>query len=70
MNKQYVIEYQTEVGIMKFEYNYKEIDGNQSFNDLCIKVDGRAIDYPKAWAKQTTSTILRKVCDMLKGRQR
>ncbi len=67
MYSQYIKEYETAIGLIKFEYTFKQLtDGAQELDNLYIVVNGKSIDYPKSWEKQTSTTIIRKICAMLK----
>ena len=71
MYNQYVKEYITEVGVMKFTYTYKTVNNIQSLDDLYISINGTGVwvelrYIPEAWKHQTSKTIIRKVCQMLK----
>jgi len=51
---------QTEVGTLTLTYSGDPTD------DLQVCLDGQAIAIPQSWTKQTSKTIARKVCNMIK----
>lgn len=59
---------QTAFGVIEITTTLKLNDeGTYDFDDKFVVVNGRSIDIPKAWNKQTSATIVRKVCAMIRG---
>lgn len=60
MYTQYIKEIETELGLMKFEYTFK----NNELDSLLITYNNKTIECPKQWARQTSKTIIRKIVSM------
>lgn len=63
--KQFVSEHGTQKGILKITTTLKVVNGVNSLDDVSVSLNGKDLDIPRAWKKQTSSTIVRKVCAML-----
>jgi len=67
MYTQYTTQHQTQFGPLKIERTYKEEPGkDRELDSVLVTVAGRIIELPKHIAKQTSTTVIRKVCAMLK----
>jgi hypothetical protein len=67
MYSQYTRKFETEVGSLEIEYTHKIENDVTILDSMLITVDGRIIECPKSWYKQTTQAIVRKVCVMIKA---
>lgn len=56
----YTSEYETQIGIIKMVYIHNYI------NIMDIYLNDKLIDIPLSWKKQTSGTIIRKLCDKFK----
>lgn len=58
MYSQYTTEHETELGLIKIERTYKD----NELDSVLVITPEKIIELPKHVAKQTSQTIIRKVC--------
>ena len=68
MYSQYISKHETEIGPIEIDRVYRKLDGKNVLDSVLvvIKDTGRILELPKSmW--QTDTTIIRKVCSIVKS---